>query len=110
MNVLILIKTIVNENIRNKVFRPQMNETLDQLERKIFFLERIRDRSTPRRYMDMMRIYIREKNQTQYTQASPVARRLRTTTNLEIVRMRKLQVKWTILNYAETSYKQYKAK
>ena len=59
--------------------------------------------------MYMMRVYIREKNEKQYTQTGPVARRLRTTTNLEIVRIRKHQVKWTILKYAETSYKQYKA-
>ena len=33
--------------------------------------------------------------------------RLLTTTNLERVKIRKNQVKWTILNYAEMSYKQY---
>ena len=60
-NVLILIKGIMNDNIKNKVFRPLINETLDQLERKIFFLVRIKDRSTPRKYMDTMRAYITDK-------------------------------------------------
>ena len=92
-NVLIMIKGIVNDNIKNKVFRPLMNETLDQLERKIFFLERMRDRSTLRKYMDLMRVYITEKNERQYVQRGPVARRLRTTTNLEIVKIRKHQAK-----------------
>ena len=75
-NVLIRIKGIVHDNIKNKIFRPLMNETLDKIERKIFFLERVKDRSTPRKYMDLMRVYITEKNETQYTQRGPVARRL----------------------------------
>ena len=69
-----------------------MNETLDKLEKKIFFLERVKDRLTPRKYMDLMRVYITEKNERQYVQGGPLARRLRTTTNLEIVKIRKHQV------------------
>ena len=102
--MMMMIKAIVNENLRDKKFRPLLNETLDRLERKVTFLENVRDRSTPRVNMDSMRKFIANKNEKQYTQTGPVARRLRTTTNLEIVRIRKHQVKWTILNY-----KQYRA-
>ena len=59
--------------------------------------------------MESIRGYIRDKEEKQYVQGGELARRLHTTTNLEMVKIRKNQVKLTILNYAEMSYKQYVA-
>ena len=99
-NMLITIKSITDEQIRNKQFRPLRYEILDKIERSITFMENIRNRPTPRKYMISTK---------QYKQDGRINRRVMTTTNIEKIKIRKRQVKWTILNYAEMSYKQYRA-
>ena len=56
-----------------------------------------------------MRENIKRFTGRQYTQDRHLARRILTAPNLERVMIRKNQVRWTIINYAEMSYKQYLA-
>ena len=59
--------------------------------------------------MISMRKYMDGIGTKQYKQDGRINRRVMTTTNIEKIKIRKRQVKWTILNYAEMSYKQYRA-
>ena len=103
-NMLITIKSITDEQIRSKQFMPFRYEILDKIERRITFMENVRNRSTPRKYMISMREYMDKVETRQYTQDGRLNRRVMTTTKVEKIKIRKKQVKWTILNYAEMSY------
>ena len=92
------IKSITDEQIRNKEFRPLRHEILDKIERRITFMENVQDRSTLRKYMILMRKYIDNIGTKQYKQDGRINRRIMTTTNVEKIKIRKRQVKWTILN------------
>ena len=58
---------------------PFRYEILDKIERRITFMENVRNRSTPRKYMRSMREYMDKVETRQYTQDG---RRVLTTSGL----------------------------